>query len=56
MLGDDTMNSNDLNLNINPSEKLLHALKEADYIEKHPDDFKGYNNVDELFEELEKKE
>ena len=36
-----------------PNEKLKKALDEADYIEKHPDKFKGYNNVDELFEVLE---
>ena len=36
-----------------PNEKLIHALDEANYIEKHPKEFKGYNNVDELFEVLE---
>ena len=36
-----------------PNKKLIHALKEADYIEKHPNKYKGYNNVDELFEVLE---
>ncbi len=36
-----------------PSRKLIRALKEADYMEKHPDEFKGYNNIDELFEVLE---
>ena len=36
-----------------PSEKLKHALDEANYIEKYPDKYKGYNNVDELFEALE---
>ena len=36
----------------NPSEKLIRALKEADYIEKHPNEFRGYNNIDELFEVL----
>ena len=36
----------------NLSEKLVNALEEADYIEKHPSEFKGYNNVDKLFEVL----
>lgn len=36
-----------------PSEKLIHALDEANYIENHPDEFRGYNNIDELFEVLE---
>ncbi len=36
-----------------PSEKLIRALEEADYIEKHPNEFKGYNNVEQLFEVLE---
>ena len=36
-----------------PNNNLIHALEEADYIEKHPKEFKGYNNVDELFEVLE---
>ena len=35
-----------------PNKELIRALKEADYIEKHPDKFKGYSNVDELFEVL----
>lgn len=38
------------------SRKLKHALEEAEYIEKHPKEFKGYNNVDELFEVLESDE
>ena len=36
----------------NPSEKLKRALKEAEYIEKHPGKYKGFNNIDELFEVL----
>jgi DNA-damage-inducible protein J len=36
-----------------PSKKLRHALEEANYMEKYPDLFKGYNSVDELFQVLE---
>lgn len=35
-----------------PNRKLKRALKEADYMLKHPDKFKGYNNIEELFEVL----
>ena len=35
-----------------PSNKLMKALEEANYIENHPNEFKGYNNIDELFEVL----
>lgn len=36
-----------------PSKKLKRALEEANFIEEHPELFKGYNNVDELFQVLE---
>ncbi len=36
-----------------PSRKLKKALKEADYMIKHPEKYKGYNNIEELFEALE---
>ena len=36
-----------------PVDAVTGQQYEADYIEKHPDKFKGYNNVDELFEVLE---
>lgn len=36
-----------------PSGKLKRALKEANYIEEHPENYKGYNNIDELFQVLE---
>ncbi len=35
-----------------PNKKLLKALKEAEEMEKHPERYKGYHNIDELFEDL----
>ena len=35
-----------------PSKELKKALKEVDYMMKHPEKYKVYNNVDELFEDL----
>ncbi len=35
-----------------PSKELKKALKEVDYMIKHPDKYKAYNSVDELFEDL----
>ena len=35
-----------------PSKELMKALKELDYMEKHPEKYKAYNDVDELFEDL----
>ncbi len=35
-----------------PNKKLLKALKEAEKIEKHPEKYKGYHNIDELFDDL----
>ena len=35
-----------------PSKELKNALKELDYMEKHPEKYKVYDNVDELFEDL----
>ena len=37
-----------------PSKELKKALKEVDYMMKHPEKYKVYNNVDELFEDLNK--
>lgn len=34
------------------SKELQRALKEVDYMMKHPDKYKSYNSVEELFEEL----
>ena len=35
-----------------PSKELIDALKELDYIEKHPEEYKTYHNVDKMFEEI----
>lgn len=37
-----------------PSKQLLEALKEAAEMEKHPEKYKSYNNIDQLFEDLSK--
>ncbi len=34
------------------SKELQRALKEVDYMMQHPDKYKSYNSVEELFEEL----
>ena len=35
-----------------PNRKLLKALKEAEKMEKHPEKYKTYHNVDELFKDI----
>ena len=35
-----------------PSKKLKKALKEVDYMMKHPDKYKSYESVEELFKDL----
>ena len=35
-----------------PSKELKKVLKELDYMMKHPEKYKSYNSVEELFEEL----
>lgn len=35
-----------------PSKELKKALKEVDYMMKHPKKYKAYNSVEELFEDL----
>ena len=35
-----------------PSKDLKEALEELKYMEKHPDEYKGYHNVDEMFEDI----
>ena len=37
-----------------PSRSLKKALKEADDMVKHPEKYKSYNNIEELFEDLDK--
>lgn len=36
----------------NPSKELKKALKEAEYITKHPEKYKSYETINELFEAL----
>ena len=35
-----------------PSKELKKALKEVEYMMKHPEKYKTYNDIDELFEDL----
>ncbi len=35
-----------------PSRQLKAALRESKYMEKHPEKYKAYKNIDELFDEL----
>lgn len=35
-----------------PSKELQKALKEVEYMMKHPEKYKTYQDVDELFEDL----
>lgn len=35
------------------SDEMLEALEEAEEMEKHPENYKKYNSVDELMEDLE---
>lgn len=37
-----------------PNKKLLKALKEAEKMQKHPERYKSYHNLEELMEDLEK--
>ena len=37
-----------------PNKKLLKALKEAEKIQKNPEKYKGYHNLEELMKDLEK--
>lgn len=36
-----------------PNRKLLKALKEAEKMEKHPEKYKTYHNIEELMKDLE---
>ena len=38
--------------NPKPSKEFLKALKELEYMEKHPEQYKSYNNIKELKETL----
>lgn len=35
-----------------PSKEFLEALKEVDYIEEHPEEYKVYHDVDKMFEDI----
>lgn len=35
-----------------PSKELMDALQELDYMEKHPEEYKVFHNVQELMEDL----
>lgn len=35
-----------------PSKELSESLKELDYMEKHPEEYKVYHDVDEMFEDI----
>ena len=37
-----------------PSDRLLSAMKEVEEMEKHPEKYKSYNSVEEMFEDLNK--
>ena len=37
-----------------PSDRLLSAIKELEEMEKHPERYKSYNSVEEMFEDLNK--
>ena len=38
------------------NKKTLEAIKEADEIKKHPDNYKSYNNIYEIIEEIDNEE
>lgn len=35
-----------------PSKELTEALKELDYMENHPEEYKVYHDVDKMFEDI----
>lgn len=37
-----------------PSDRLLSAIREVEEMEKHPERYKSYNSVEEMFEDLNK--
>ena len=43
-------------LKLKPSKEFAEALQELDYIEEHPEEYKSYHNVDEMFEDILKEE
>ena len=39
-------------VNPEPSDELKEALQELEYMKKHPEEYKSYDNVHEMFKEL----
>lgn len=37
---------------LRPTKESIEALKELDYMEKHPEEYKAFNNVDDLMKDL----
>lgn len=37
---------------LQPSKEFDEALKELDYMEKHPEEYKVYHDVDKMFEDI----
>ncbi|MDE6102073.1 MAG: hypothetical protein K2F73_03770 [Ruminococcus sp.] len=37
---------------LTPNEETLSALEEAEYIATHPDEFKSFNTIEEMLEDL----
>lgn len=37
---------------LQPSKEFSEALKELDYMENHPEEYKVYHNVDKMFEDI----
>ena len=35
-----------------PTKEFVEALKELDYMENHPEEYKVYHNVDKMFEDI----
>ena len=42
----------EVNANPNPTERLEEALEELEYMEKHPDEYPKYDNMDDLIKAL----
>lgn len=38
--------------NYGPNAETIEAIKEIEYMEQHPDEFKSYTDVNEMFKEL----
>ncbi len=35
-----------------PNAETIEAIKEVEYMQQHPDEYKAYTNVDDMFKEL----